>query len=238
MTRPRFIARHRRLLTASLALHLLGALPAYAIPILNVADGTGTDSGSILIDPTTDTQALAAGFTLTSDFSNVAISASLTCLQCQAQFFLVADAIGPGTDFVNNVEAVTTVDTLGGGGFIDQSTSLFSSLNLTAGDYYLVLALTSDTISGVIWSATQSPLITAATGALAGSALMAQSAGFNSTTAPLSLFESYSVGGTPTSLQFTLNAAAQQSVTVPEPATGLLLISGLFSLFLLRRRTA
>ena len=236
MSIPRPLIRYCRLLTASAALYLLAAAPSGAVTILSVGDGDN-DTGSILVAPGTSTQALAAGFQLTSGFSDVSISAALTCLQCQAQFYLMADSIGPGSNFVANVRAVTTIDTLGGGGFIDQSTSLFSSLSLSAGNYFLVMALTPDTVSGAIWSATQAPSLTAITGANNLPDLMAFSGEFNSTTPPLSVFQSYEVGGVPTWLQFSLDVPeAAPPVPVPGPATGILLLGGILGLLAVRRR--
>jgi hypothetical protein len=238
MALPRFASLPGRSLSAALlVLHLLGAAPVGAVPILEIAAGD-PDSGSILIAPGTSTQALAAGFELTSAFSDVAISASLTCLQCQVQFYLMADAIGSGSDFVTNVQAVTTIDTLSGGGFIDQPTSLFSGLTLGVGAYYLVMALTNDTISGTVWSATQTPIVTSLSGALNSPDWMALSAGYNSTTPPLSAFQPYEVNATPTWLQFSIDVPGKvPPVAVPEPATGLLLLGGILGLFVTRRRS-
>ena len=206
---------------------LLLALPtrpaaADAITVLSVAPGDA-NVGSVLVSPDpSDFKALAAAFDLTSAFSDVAISVALTCLQCQAQFYLM-DAIGPGADFASSVQAVATVDTLGGGGFINQATPLFAGLHLDIGTHYLVMALTSNTISGAIWSATQAPLVTGVAGAANLGDFMASTAGYNSTTPPLSDFSPYQVGGTDTFLQFSLTSGSKP---VPEPATWLLMITG------------
>lgn len=230
----------RRLSSLSLVLLALAALPASAIPILIVADGDG-DQGSIGVGmPGDPARSLAASFELSSAFSDVSVSASLTCLECQADFYLMRNAIGAGTDFISNVLAVTTIDTLAGGGFIDRPTSLFSGLNLDIGTYFLVMALTNldPQSSNIIWSATQSPLVSSATGVANLTHLMAQSGGYNSTTPPLSTFQPYLVGGMPTTLQFSLDASIGDPVSVPEPGTALLLLGGLAGLVAARRRAA
>jgi PEP-CTERM motif-containing protein len=230
----------RRALSLPTLFMALLAMPVGAVPVsvLTVQPGDA-NVGSVLVSPdTSDPQALAAAFALSAPFSNIDISANLTCLQCQVQFFLLQNAIGPGTDFVSNVRAVSTVDTLSGGGFINQSTPLFSGLDLDVGSYFLVMALTSQTLSGAIWSATQAPLVTAAAGASNLGDLMAFAGGYDRTTPALSAFQPYVVGGTPTSLELSLTSVAvDEPVAVPEPQSLLLLAAGLVALIVSRRRS-
>lgn len=210
----------------------LFTVPASALPITALSVTAGdANVGSVLVSPDpNDAKGLAAAFELTASFANLSLEIPLTCLQCQAQFFLMQSAIGPASDFVSNVRAVTTVDTLLGGGFINSPTQLFSGLSLNAGHYFLVMALTSDTLSGAIWAATQAPIVTAMPEAVQLADFIALTGGYNSTTPPLSVFTPYQINGIDTFLQFSLTAA-DPGVPIPEPASWLLLLTGLIFLW-------
>lgn len=210
---------------------LAAARPAGALSILSVSGQDGDTSGTVL---TLQGEALAAAFELSAGFSDVEVVIPFTCLECQAEFYLVKNELGPDSAFVTNLQAVSVVDTLDGGGFIGAPTTLFSGLSLDAGVYYLVLALTSDSVSGGVWSATQLAVVSAAPGAANLPDLDAPPADFDVSTPPRSVFGPHQVSGVDTLLQLSLSG---EPVAAPGPPPLPLLLAALAA-WGLRRRSA
>ncbi|HEU4428013.1 MAG TPA: hypothetical protein VFT98_04620, partial [Myxococcota bacterium] len=142
----------RCVFVAAVLFALLPATGARATTLLSVTGAGGDTTGTVL---SLYGSALALSFELVGPQIGLDIEVPLTCLQCEARFYLVQNEVGPTSNFVANVRAVTTVSTLAGGGFINRMTTLFTDLTLAAGDYFLVFAPTRDTVSGAIWTATQ-----------------------------------------------------------------------------------
>jgi hypothetical protein len=112
-----------------LAVALQAAAVAAPITLISV-DGAG--NAPLTID---GGEAAAVGFTLGQDYDDVSIGAELFCVGCQGSIYLMRGVIGPTADLINFVAgAVFDV-----GSSVDP---LLDGLNLTAGNYFLIVAIT------------------------------------------------------------------------------------------------
>lgn len=140
-------------LLTSLALLFCAPQKAAATPItLLDVSGAGTTGQTINTG-----QAAAVSFSLGQAYSGVAISAEVLCVACNGSVYLMKDRIGP-------TAALTNIVT---GDFFNISSSvnpIFNGLSLDAGNYFLVVAIT--TAGGAGWTSSLVPSITTEPGIL------------------------------------------------------------------------
>ncbi|MGH6911955.1 MAG: PEPxxWA-CTERM sorting domain-containing protein [Phenylobacterium sp.] len=189
---------------------------ADATTLLEVS-GAGT-AGQVLDQNT----AAAVSFTLDQAYANVAISADVLCVNCTGEVLLMKDLIGPGATLSNCVT----------GSFFNVSTQtspLLSGLNLGAGTYFLMLAITGDTGGGG-WIGSAPATVTTLPGITHGLDLFADnvaSPSFNS---------NFQVILSSSALHYSITADLGDSGSaIPEPAAWALMIAG-FGLAGLRLR--
>lgn len=194
------------------------AAQAATLTLVNVT-GSGGANTAIL-----DKQAAAVGFTLGADYTNVAISAPLFCIDCTGVAYLMKSLIGPSSSLANVVEA--TPFKLG-----VSSTPLFSGLSLTAGSYFLALAL-SESGGSVSWFGSDPETVTTAPGSSAGLNLFAESI---NTEEPFR--STFLVITSSAALHFSVTAEVEEvgPSVVPLPMSAGFLVLGLFALGALRR---
>jgi PEP-CTERM motif len=200
-------------------LFLAAAAHAATVTLLDVS-GAGT-TGQVL---DTDTAA-AVSFTLDKAYTNVAISADLLCVNCTGEVLLMKDLIGPSATLANFVT----------GSFFNvssQTDPLMSGLDLGAGTYFLILAITGDT-GAAGWIGSDPATVTTAPGIVQGLDLFADSLG---SPAYKSDFQAILSSA---SLHYSVIADISDAGSeVPEPAAWALMIAGfgLAGLCLRRRR--
>jgi hypothetical protein len=179
-------------------------------------------------------QDLAVSFTLTSSFTDVSISASLSNTQPSGSYAGTAyltSQIGPGTtvadQYASDVFLVPPTGTVGGTQV--NPTVVISNLNLGPGTYYLVLAANGTSSTGGLgWQDATDATTTTAPGASADSVGLSDAGNTqNFSYTPASTF----------SALIAPDDSLLYSVTVPEPsACGLLLIGcGLVAFSFYRR---
>jgi hypothetical protein len=167
-----------------------------------------------------DNQAAAVGFTLGQAYSNVSISADILCVDCSGEVILMRGDLGPTADLTNFVTAAS----------FDVSSPvdpLLDGLDLDAGDYFLILAMTEEGSAG--WIGSDVPVITSVPGV---------SAGFNffaDTLDTPSFNSEFEVILSSRGLHFTVTADVP-AVVVPAPPTLWMVVGGL-ALLTLRHRT-
>lgn len=143
-------------------------------------------------------QAAATAFTLTGALSNVTITATTGCVNCQGGIWLNENQIGPGTPFG---------DTLVGNAY--PGTTSITLPSLAAGVYFLVFSNNSGTLA---WEGSNPAIVVTSNGASASGDFLASSC--TNPLAPLCTFTSvFSVG-----LNYTVTGTP-----VPEPSSSLLL---------------
>lgn len=124
---------------------------ALATPIsLLTVSGPGNTGQTISVD-----QGAAVSFTFDQSYTDVAISADLVCIACDGALYLMNGAIGPAATVANLVT----------GAFFDVGSSvdpLLSGLSLDAGEYFLIVAIT--TAGGAAWVGSDPFVFTAAPG--------------------------------------------------------------------------
>ena len=158
-----------------------------------------------------DNQAAAVGFTLGQAYSNVSISADILCVGCSGEVILMRGDLGPTADLTNLVTAAT----------FDVSSPvdpLLDGLDLVAGDYFLILAMTEAGSAG--WIGSDAPAITSVPGVSAGLNLFADTLdtpSFNS---------EFEVILSSRGLHFTVTADLPD-IVVPAPPTLWVVLGGL-----------
>ena len=144
--------KHLAILVVVLAAALGQRVEATPVTLLSIT-GSGTTGTTADAD-----QAVAAEFTLGKSYTDVAISADLVCVGCQGDIYLMEGQIGPGATLANFVTGSTFN--------VGTSTSpLLSGLNLSAGDYFLIMSITT---TGAGWTASNPATITSVPGVSAG----------------------------------------------------------------------
>lgn len=214
-------ASHAVASLTSLALLFCAPQNAVATPItLLHVSGAGT-TGQVI----NAGQAAAVSFTLGQAYSGVAISAEVLCVACNGSVYLMKDRIGP-------TAALTNIVT---GDFFNVSSSvnpIFNGLSLGAGNYFLVVAIT--TAGGAGWTGSLVPSITTEPGILFDLNYFASTIDFSAPfRSPFLAIASSSA------LHFSIVADATApggGNTVDEPSLLLLLGIGAGGLMFVRRR--
>lgn len=202
-------------LLAVLAFALGQQAEATPISLLDIT-GSGTTGTTADAD-----QAIAAQFTLGKSYSNVAISADLTCVGCQGAIYLMQGQIGPGATLANFVTGETFNVSSG-------VSPLLSGLTLGAGDYFLIVSITT---SGAGWTASDPATITSAPGVSAGPDYFASSINVS-----IPYESNFLVIQSASDLMFSITADSGTG-SAPEPGTlGLFALSILGMIAARRRR--
>lgn len=193
------------LLALMLAAALQSAAMAAPIPLVTVG-GAGNASQTIQSG-----EAAAVGFTLGQDYNDVAIGAELFCVACQGNLYLMRGLIGPSSDLINFVA----------GEVFDVSSPidpLLDGLDLVAGNYFLVLAITA---GGAGWNGSDPPDIDTAAGSNIGLNFFADTLdtpGYKS---------DFEVILSSAGLHFTVTANDDSPIDLPAPPTAALMLAGL-----------
>ena len=198
------------------------SMPARASTLLSVSGPIFSNSG-IGLAPLQ--QAAAVSFTTANALNGVdltALGGGSVPLTVDAY---LTNSLGPGTTAANVVASNTFVSALGD----HQPETAFANLDLGPGTYYMLLvALGESNLTG--WDLTYSPTVTAVPGLSYGTSYVspdiADAGGFPPASADF--FTSAQTGGA--TLLFSISPTA----AVPEPASAVLLASGL--LLCLRKR--
>jgi hypothetical protein len=179
-----------------------------------ILDVSGTNNNSAVL---LGGAAAATSFSLTSPETGVTISAPLTCNACSAVAFLTT-VIGPSFNSVTDTIALATVG----------SGPLFSNLTLGAGTYFLIVANTTGNAGFVQWNGATSPTVVTAAGVTWNVDFSASSL---ASSIPGSTFTPRTNPGLFYSLQTSTTVGS-----VPEPASCLLVITGLLMISIRRSR--
>ncbi|MFN7933782.1 MAG: hypothetical protein U0R19_10665 [Bryobacteraceae bacterium] len=174
------------------------------------------------------------GFSLASDTNNVSVEVSVSTFGGSGDWNLVAfltTQVGPGTTAASHeVASLSQTITIAGSSFLNPYTitpvTVFSGLNLLAGDYYLTLSGTFNTQNG-FW--VSSPTADATTSTSAGALVIAP---YNSAGAPDPVYlpASLFTGAADYRLWFTVTGDPVES-NVPEPGTAGIMLAGCVLLF-------
>ncbi|MEW5685310.1 MAG: hypothetical protein AB1942_10355 [Pseudomonadota bacterium] len=196
----------------------LGAAAHAATTTLLSVSGTGTTGQFIAAD-----SAAAVSFSLDKAYANVSISADLVCVGCTGEIMLLKGQIGPGASLTNFITGLA----------FDVSTPtspVLSGLNLEAGAYFLMLAITG---GGGGWIGSDPATISAQSGVARGIDLFASDA------ASPTYQSSFNAITSNSALHYSITADASGAAPVPQPATWVLLVGGLaLTGSALRRRPA
>ena len=160
-------------------------------------------------------------FTLDQAYTNVSISADLICIGCLGEVILMRDLIGPTSTLVNFVT----------GAFLDPTSSvdpLLSGLSLSAGTYFVIVAITDS--GGAAWTGSLPFDVTATPGVTMGLNFFA--ADLDDSVASKSAFSPIA---SEAALHFTVVGEPRET-SVPEPAVMTLLVLGVGRLLQQRRR--
>ncbi len=201
---------------AALSLLFL-AETAQATVLLNVS-GVGS-TGQLLQSRT----AAAVSFTLDQSYTSVSISADLVCVNCSGKVVLMKDRVGPTATLADFITGESLKESSG-------TSPLFSGLDLSRGEYFLIFANAGDT-GAAGWTGADPATITMLAGITRGFDLYAGSldsvtynSGFQGVLGTRALL--YSITGD----------AAGETSAVPEPGTWMLMILGFgLTAFHLRR---
>jgi hypothetical protein len=186
---------------------------ASAIVILDVT-GIGNNAGDAT-PQFNERTAAAISFSLTEDYTNVGFQLQFRCFTCDVSFYLTKDSIGPGTTPFGNLVALTT-------GVTDIRDPIFPDLrDLEAGDYFVTAIVNT---FGFIWFASSNPNVTELPGTRDGNDFYTTNG--DRTFAPRSDFDNFADGD----FHYQLTADQLPPVSVPVPASGLLLFIGLLGL--------
>jgi hypothetical protein len=192
---------------------------AATLTLLDVS-GAGT-TGQIVASDT----AAAVSFSLDKAYTNVAISAGVLCVGCTGEVLLLKDQIGAGATLANYVTGLS-FDTS------TQTTPLLSGLDLGAGTYFLMLAITGASGGGG-WIGSNPATVTTAPGIVHGLDLFAKDLG------GVSYASNFQAVLSAQALHYTIVAdIGDTGAPVPEPTAWVLMMAG-FGLagLRLRRRT-
>jgi hypothetical protein len=213
----RAMARGGRRIGLALAagLAVAAGLPAVAEPLLLVT-GDGT-TGQVI----NGGQAAAVSFTLDQTYTNLAISADLVCVGCFGSITLIQGRIGPTATLANWVDGKTF-------NVLSSVDPLLQGLTLDAGDYFLVVAITT---TGAGWSGSDPAAIVTAPGIVHGLDYFASAldvaAPFQSNFLPIA---------SSASLHFGVTGDARVATSeLPEPSAAVLSGLALMALFTSRR---
>jgi hypothetical protein len=198
------------LIAAMLATVWQSGACAAPISVISVS-GAGNASRTVLSGET-----VAVGFTLGQDYTDVAIGAELFCVGCQGSIFLMRGLIGPTSGLVNFVAG----EVFDVGSTVDP---LLDGLDLVAGNYFLVLAITA---GGAGWNGSDPPAIDAAAGSVAGLNFFADTLDTPAYTSDFAVILS-SAG-----LHFTVTANDDSPIDLPAPPTAALMLAGLAAILL------
>lgn len=180
---------------------------AAANPI-TLLDITGSGTSGTIADKN---EAIAAEFTLGQSYSDVAISADLSCVGCTGGVYLMQNAIGPTASLADLITASAFN--------ANSSVSpLLSGLSLSAGDYFVVVSIST---TGAGWVASNPATITSVAGVSAGGDYFSSAINQNEPYA-----SDFSAIDSPAALMFTVTAANSSSgggssgggTPVPEPS--------------------
>jgi hypothetical protein len=139
----------------------IGSAAGWAAPI-TLLEVSGAGETFQFID---DNQAAAVGFTLGQAYSNVSISADILCVDCSGEVILMRGDLGPTADLTNFV----TAESFDVNSPVDP---LLAGLDLDAGDYFLILAMTEAGSAG--WIGSDAPVIDSVLGVSAGFNFLAE----------------------------------------------------------------
>ena len=149
-------AKSFSLATALCCMLILATLSSQA-EATTILDISGTDDTGQITDAD---EGVAASFTLTQAFSNVSITAPTSCTFCSGGVYLMKNAIGP---------TATIADVIAANVFTPSSQIiLFTGLNLSAGDYFVVLTMDDGITGAAGWSGSTTPTISSLAGIIPG----------------------------------------------------------------------
>ncbi len=189
--------------------------------ILSITDNPSFSSGTGLVD-------IAFGWSQTSTYTNESVSLVLVDATIggpikgvEATIYLM-NAVGPGTTAANEVVAPVTISGLSG----FTTVTPFSGLTLGPGNYYVVIAPTTDSSASVQYSS-GTAIETVGPGVIDIGETAGTPVAFDPAFIPFN--------PTPATPNFTLSVIGTQGVAaVPEPSTIMLTVAG--GILLLRRR--
>ena len=192
---------------------------AASATVLNV-DGNDGEAVAFGIN-STDPIGAASQFQLDAAHTDVSISTEFFCTaDCHADFYLSNGALGAGGSFLD-ILAISSFNSS------SISNEMFSGLSLSAGLYSIIMVFTDGASGFGLWEASASPTVTDNGHANDGEDFLLTQLNFNSVTE--STFESTSLD-----LLYTVEGSIVPPI-VPLPAGGLLLLSGLAGLTMVRR---
>lgn len=224
-----------RFVPAAVLAASLGMMPGKALTLIDVS-GPNEDNKA---QATVLSNNLGVGFSLANAFNNVSISASLLSFLTEGNWNLVAyltTQIGPGTNAVSHeVASLAQTITLPGSNLSAPWTitpvTIFSGLNLPAGNYFLTLSGTFNT-NNAWWVSSPDADRTIVTAG--GSAVTASEYFMGSPDSYLPASGFSSIGGF--GYWFSVTGDPVDN-NIPEPATAVLTLAGCLVLLHLRCST-